>query len=41
VVNGYTGRMAGLYPKSPWKVAGLVLVILIVVLVVVLMLGQE
>jgi hypothetical protein len=41
VVNGYTGRMAGLYPKSPWKVAGLVLVILIVVLVVVLMVGQE
>ena len=21
VVNGYTGRMAGQYPKSPWKVA--------------------
>jgi hypothetical protein len=40
VVNGYTGRMAGQYPKSPWKVAGLVLLILIVVLVV-LMLGQE
>ena len=41
VVNGYTGRMAGLYPKSPWKVAGLVLVILIVVLVVTLMLSGE
>jgi hypothetical protein len=36
VVNGYTGRIAGQYPKSPWKIAALVLVILIVVLIVVL-----
>jgi hypothetical protein len=33
VVNGYTGRMAGKYPKSPWKVAALVLVILIGVVI--------
>ena len=34
VVNGFTGQMAGDYPKSPWKIAALVLVILIVVLIV-------
>jgi hypothetical protein len=33
VVNGYTGRMAGQYPKSPWKIALLVLLALIVVLI--------
>jgi hypothetical protein len=32
VVNGYTGRMAGQYPKSAWKIAFLVLVALIVLL---------
>ena len=36
VVNGYTGGMAGDYPKSPWKIAALILVVLIVVLVVLL-----
>jgi hypothetical protein len=36
VVNGYTGRMAGQYPKSPWKIAFLVLVAIIVVLVFIL-----
>jgi hypothetical protein len=36
VVNGYTGRIAGQYPKSPWKIALLVLVILIAVLIVVM-----
>ena len=35
VVNGYTGRMAGRYPKSPWKVALLVIVIIIVTLVMI------
>ena len=34
VVNGYTGKMAGDYPKSPWKIALLVLAILIVVMFV-------
>ncbi|HEX5474325.1 MAG TPA: hypothetical protein VFX12_06665 [Vicinamibacterales bacterium] len=33
VVNGHTGRIAGQYPKSPWKVALLVLAIALVVLV--------
>jgi hypothetical protein len=34
VVNGYTGKMAGEYPKSFWKIALLVLLAIIVVLVV-------
>jgi hypothetical protein len=33
VVNGYTGRMAGQYPKSAWKIALLVLLALLVALV--------
>ncbi len=36
VVNGVTGRMAGNYPKSPWKVALLVLLALIALLIFVL-----
>jgi len=36
VVNGYTGTMAGRYPKSPWKIAFLVLAALIVILVLVM-----
>jgi hypothetical protein len=31
VVNGYTGRIAGRYPYSPWKIALLILAALIVV----------
>ena len=34
VVNGYTGRMAGEYPKSWWKIALLVLIALIVLVVI-------
>ena len=30
VVNGYTGRMAGKYPYSPWKIAFLILLAIIV-----------
>ena len=40
VVNGYTGQIGGQYPKSPWKVALLVLLAMIIA-VVVLMLGSE
>jgi hypothetical protein len=36
VVNGYTGRMAGQYPKSPWKIALLVLFAIIVALIVIM-----
>jgi hypothetical protein len=39
LVNGHTGRMAGEYPKSPWKVALLVIGIIIVVLI--LLLSQQ
>jgi len=34
LVNGYTGKMAGEYPKSVWKIALLVVLALIVVLIV-------
>ena len=34
VINGYTGAVAGAYPKSPWKVALLVLAVVIVVWIV-------
>ena len=34
LVNGYTGRMAGQYPKSGWKILLLVLLILVVLLVI-------
>jgi hypothetical protein len=40
LVNGYTGRMAGQYPLSAWKVAALVL-LAIVVLIIVLMANQN
>ncbi len=36
VVNGDTGRMAGQYPKSAWKIALLVVLALIVLLIVIL-----
>lgn len=41
VMNGVTGAIRGEYPKSPWKVALLVLVIFIVVLVVFWMGGKQ
>jgi len=34
VANGYTGRLAGRYPKSGWKIAGAVLLAIIVLLIV-------
>jgi hypothetical protein len=40
VVNGYSGRMAGQYPKSAWKIALLVLLAVIAFLIV-MMLGAE
>jgi hypothetical protein len=40
IINGYTGRIAGEYPKSPWKIALLVLVAIIVAGLIVLM-SQE
>lgn len=40
VVNGSTGRIAGDYPKSPWKVAALVAAVLIFILILMLV-AQE
>jgi hypothetical protein len=40
VVNGVTARMSGQYPKSPWKIALLVLLALIVVMIIA-MVGQD
>lgn len=37
VVNGYDGRMAGQYPKSPWKIALLVLLAIIAFMIVVML----
>jgi hypothetical protein len=37
LVNGYDGRMAGQYPKSPWKIALLVLLAIIVFLIFVML----
>jgi len=36
VVNGYSGLMAGDYPKSPWKILLLIVVVLIVAMIVIL-----
>ncbi len=41
VVNGYTGLIAGQYPKSPWKIAALVLLALIVGFVILMVLSQS
>jgi hypothetical protein len=41
VVNGYTGQIAGDYPKSPWKIALLVLLAIIVAIVVLSVLGEQ
>ena len=32
VVNGYTGRIAGRYPYSPWKVAFLIVVVVLAII---------
>jgi hypothetical protein len=32
VANGYTGAIAGKYPKSPWKIAAAVLVAIVVII---------
>ena len=41
IVNGYTGRIAGKYPYSAWKIALLVLLAVIVVLVLVMLNAQQ
>jgi hypothetical protein len=41
VVNGQTGRMAGQYPKSAWKIALLVALALIAILIVMMLQSQN
>jgi hypothetical protein len=41
VVNGVTGRMAGDYPKSPWKIALLVLLAIIVFVIIAMLTGDK
>jgi len=41
VMNGVTGAVRGQYPKSPWKIALLVLAVFIVVLIVILAGGRQ
>ena len=41
LVNGSTGRMAGDYPKSFWKVFFLVVAIIIVAIIVLLLASQN
>jgi hypothetical protein len=36
VVNGYTGRIAGRYPYSPWKIALLIALALVIAMLVIL-----
>jgi hypothetical protein len=40
VANGYTGRIAGRYPYSMWKIVLLILVALVVLAVIVMMSGD-
>jgi hypothetical protein len=40
VVNGYDGRMAGQYPKSPWKIA-LLVVLALIAFMIFLLLSQD
>ena len=40
VVNGHSGQMAGEYPKSPWKIAALIVVVLIAALIMIMLSDQ-
>ena len=37
VANGYTGEIAGKYPKSPWKIAGAVLLAIVAIITIVVL----
>ena len=41
IVNGYTGRIAGRYPKSLWKILFLVAVAAIVVVTILMLNAQQ
>jgi hypothetical protein len=40
IVNGYTGRIAGRYPKSIWKILLLVLLAIVIAIVAILLNAQ-
>jgi len=40
VMNGVTGAVAGEYPKSPWKIALLVLAVIVVVIILISLQGR-
>jgi hypothetical protein len=40
IANGYTGVLAGQYPKSAWKIAGAVLVV-VAIAIILLVLAQQ
>ena len=40
IVNGHSGRMAGQYPKSPWKIALIVLGVIILIIIFLLAQGN-
>ena len=40
IANGYTGRIAGRYPKSVWKIALVVLLVAVVVLALIALNNQ-
>jgi hypothetical protein len=41
VANGYTGTIAGKYPKSPWKIAAAALVVVVAVIIFLLLAQQR
>ncbi len=41
VANGYTGTIAGQYPKSPWKIAAAVCVVILIAIVLLLLAQQH
>ena len=41
VMNGVTGAIRGQYPKSPWKIALLVLAIIVVVVIISIAGGRQ
>jgi hypothetical protein len=40
IANGYTGQIAGRYPKSPWKIVFAVLVVIFFLILLKLMSGK-
>ena len=40
IMNGVTGAIRGEYPKSPWKIALLVLAVIVLVIIVISLQGR-